>query len=308
MGKYLKALKERRYNNSEISENSIFQEEKQEVFEDKHTFTQAQKAQKVENSMDISTLTQAQKAQKAQKHRWQLAADAATEAATAMPDEQRRAAVLRGQTVVANKDIDVALIEWAEANGLAVGIMRGGVYGNKRWGSKWGNTFKIGASGDRNAVCDKHAAKLENSPELLAQIGELKGRVLVCCCYPQRCHGDELARRVNELPDVATTGSATATPDELAALLSRYRRGGAVLSLERVTSGNARVLALGIELTPRVAPEKWARAFEKITAHGLELVRALELERAPIIEAGEAALLYAPDDLKLETPQKELKT
>lgn len=106
--------------------------------------------------------------------------------------------VLRGQTVVANKYRDRDLIQWPQARGLAVGIMRD---------TKWGNPFEIGEHGDRDAVCDKHAAQLENSPDLLAQIGELRGKVLVCCCHPKRCHGDELARRANEL--AASTGAST---------------------------------------------------------------------------------------------------
>ncbi len=86
---------------------------------------------------------------------------------------------------------------------------------------------------------------------------------------------------------------------EGAALLARYRAGGAVLTLEMVEHDGTRSLALGVELTSRVAPEKRARAFTKITAHGLEMVRALELENAPTIDGGAAALLYAPDDLML---------
>lgn len=54
MDKYLKALKEKKYNNSEINENSIFQEGQQEVFGDKHTLTHPQKVQKVE-SPDVAT-------------------------------------------------------------------------------------------------------------------------------------------------------------------------------------------------------------------------------------------------------------
>jgi hypothetical protein len=166
-------------------------------------------------------------------HRWQsatgdtsatdatapdVAASATTGSAAAIaPDDPRVKAVLSGQTVVANKDADGDLIAWAEAGGLAVGIMRQSQWGNARWASQWANPYRMKRANngdDRDAVCDKFAAKLEKSPELLAQLPELKGRVLVCCCYPQRCHGDELARRANELPDVA----ASATPDSAAAI------------------------------------------------------------------------------------------
>ncbi len=108
------------------------------------------------------------------------------------------------------------------------------------------------------------------------------------------------------LPDVSAIAPDVLpqlAPDECAALLARYRAGGAILTLEMVEHDGAQSLALGIELTARVAPEKRARAFTKITAHGLEVVRALELEGAPITDGGAAAMLYAPNDLALEAPQ-----
>lgn len=127
--------------------------------------------------------------------------------------------VLRGETVVANKNNDAELIAWADAHGLAVGIMNPGQFKNARWGSQWKNTYRMKNArngDDRDEVCDKHAAKLDKSPGLLAQIGELKGKVLVCCCYPQRCHGNELARRANShapgpVIDVATEQQPPAT-------------------------------------------------------------------------------------------------
>jgi hypothetical protein len=39
---------------------------------------------------------------------------------------------------------------------------------------------------------------LLNSPELLAQLGELKGRDLMCYCAPKACHGDILLRLANK--------------------------------------------------------------------------------------------------------------
>lgn len=116
----------------------------------------------------------------------------------AEPRDTRRAAVLRGQTVVANKNSDADLIEWAASQGLAVGIMRQNQWKNAKWASEWANPFPMKkAMSDRGDVCDRHAAHLAESPDLLARIGELGGKVLVCCCYPLRCHGDELARLAN---------------------------------------------------------------------------------------------------------------
>ena len=54
-----------------------------------------------------------------------------------------------------------------------------------------GNPFHIGRDGDRDAVCDKHADLLANSPALqeLARTKLAGADVLLCWCAPQRCHG-----------------------------------------------------------------------------------------------------------------------
>jgi hypothetical protein len=39
---------------------------------------------------------------------------------------------------------------------------------------------------------------LLNSPELLKQLGELRGKDLVCFCAPNACHGDVLVKIVNK--------------------------------------------------------------------------------------------------------------
>ena len=66
--------------------------------------------------------------------------------------------------------------------------------------SKWSNPFKIGRDGTRDEVLAKHRAWIMEQPELLAQVGELRGKVLACWCKPERCHGDTLA----ELAEGAT--------------------------------------------------------------------------------------------------------
>ena len=60
--------------------------------------------------------------------------------------------------------------------------------------TKWGNPFRIGPDGDRDEVCDKHEAWIQTQPQLLAALGELKGKRLGCWCAPLRCHGDTLAK------------------------------------------------------------------------------------------------------------------
>ena len=64
--------------------------------------------------------------------------------------------------------------------------------------SKWGNPFLIGKDGSREEVIEKYRQYIMSSPELLADLHELRGKVLGCWCAPKQCHGDILARLVNE--------------------------------------------------------------------------------------------------------------
>jgi hypothetical protein len=102
-----------------------------------------------------------------------------------LPDElERKAKVEAGETVVANFQRDKHLIQWATRCGKMVPIDRT---------SKWGNPFILGQDGDRDRVCDcfeKHYAP--NKDSFSEAENELKGQVLACHCYPQRCHGDSL--------------------------------------------------------------------------------------------------------------------
>lgn len=60
--------------------------------------------------------------------------------------------------------------------------------------SKWGNPFVIGKDGTRGEVITKYETWLMANKPLLRQIGELRGKSLVCFCAPQACHGDVLVR------------------------------------------------------------------------------------------------------------------
>lgn len=106
-------------------------------------------------------------------------------------DERERQSLCKGgQSVVANASKDQNLIKWAEGEGKAVRIDRG---------TKYGNPFLLDADGDRDQVCDcyeKHY--LPHKPSITSDIGKLKGKVLVCHCYPLRCHGDTLSGKANE--------------------------------------------------------------------------------------------------------------
>ena len=93
-----------------------------------------------------------------------------------------------GKTVVLNMRADThsRLWAWAENNDLAVRIDRK---------SQWGNPFVLGEDGDREQVIGKYATYyFPHKPQLVADIGDLKGKALGCWCAPDRCHGDVLAR------------------------------------------------------------------------------------------------------------------
>lgn len=75
------------------------------------------------------------------------------------------------------------------------GIPAGAVYIGR--GSPWGNPFIIGRDGSRAEVIAKYEAWIDTQPQLLARLPELKGRGLVCWCFPKSCHGEGLRRRAN---------------------------------------------------------------------------------------------------------------
>lgn len=106
-------------------------------------------------------------------------------------DRARRSAVAAGETIVANIKTDDRLIRWAQFEGRLVKVDRS---------SDWGNPFVLPEDGDRDTVCEHYAVYLSMKPSLLKRVPELKGRVLACWCYPNRCHGDHLAQLANEAP------------------------------------------------------------------------------------------------------------
>jgi hypothetical protein len=56
---------------------------------------------------------------------------------------------------------------------------------------KWGNPYQMKVYG-REKCIEFFANSL--SPELTAATPELRGKILVCYCNPEACHGDVLAR------------------------------------------------------------------------------------------------------------------
>lgn len=63
---------------------------------------------------------------------------------------------------------------------------------------KWGNPFPLKREADRAKVLQQYTEWIMTQPRLLAQLGELKGKVLGCWCAPKACHGDVLARLADQ--------------------------------------------------------------------------------------------------------------
>lgn len=64
--------------------------------------------------------------------------------------------------------------------------------------SKWGNPFEIGRDGIRGEVIEKYRKWVLTQPQLLADLYELKDKVLGCWCSPQQCHGEVLEELVEK--------------------------------------------------------------------------------------------------------------
>jgi ParB-like chromosome segregation protein Spo0J len=95
-----------------------------------------------------------------------------------------------GATVVANASNDKNLIAWAEGEGLAVRVDRG---------TRYGNPFILGEDGDRDEVCDAYRLHyLPHKPSIAERAGDLVGKVLICHCYPERCHAEYLVKLARE--------------------------------------------------------------------------------------------------------------
>lgn len=101
-------------------------------------------------------------------------------------EKERKAKVESGETVIANQQRDKNLIQWAEKKGKVVRVDRG---------SAFGNPFVLGMDGDRDTVCDSYRDHyMPFKPSILKQLPSLKGKVLVCHCYPERCHAESLIK------------------------------------------------------------------------------------------------------------------
>jgi hypothetical protein len=102
---------------------------------------------------------------------------------------ERKAIVETGGTVVANmhQETDRALLAWARSTGRFARIDRN---------SDWGNPYEMPDDGDRDTVCDSYEIFFPRKFSLHNRLDELRGKVLGCWCYPQRCHGDYLTAKL----------------------------------------------------------------------------------------------------------------
>lgn len=67
-------------------------------------------------------------------------------------------------------------------------------------GTVWGNPHRLPrGAGDveRAEVIAAYEQHLQDRPDLLARLPELRGRALGCWCAPRPCHGDVLAALAN---------------------------------------------------------------------------------------------------------------
>lgn len=104
-------------------------------------------------------------------------------------ERERQALAQKGVAVVANAHADKNLIAWAEVKGKAMRVDRG---------TKFGNPFILNDDGTRDHVCDCYEHNyLPNKPSITNLIDSLKGKVLICHCYPLRCHANSLADIAN---------------------------------------------------------------------------------------------------------------
>jgi hypothetical protein len=65
--------------------------------------------------------------------------------------------------------------------------------------SKWANPFTVAKAGSVEKAVALFEAYLSKNQELMASIGELRGKVLGCWCKPGPCHGDILAKLANSV-------------------------------------------------------------------------------------------------------------
>jgi len=64
-------------------------------------------------------------------------------------------------------------------------------------GSKWANPFSI-TQYEREGALARYRTHIHSRPDLLAALGELRGKTLGCWCAPERCHGHVLLELLDD--------------------------------------------------------------------------------------------------------------
>jgi hypothetical protein len=108
--------------------------------------------------------------------------------------DNRRDRLESGLAVVANWKTDKELVAWARSQNLYLYIGRENHHA-KEDRSIWHNPFK---SGQDEEIMASYRQYLLLDKALMDRIPELRGKLLVCWCYPKPCHGDILAALANE--------------------------------------------------------------------------------------------------------------
>jgi hypothetical protein len=107
-------------------------------------------------------------------------------------EREKRALLERGVAVVVNMRRHGNLIAWAKERGLFVRVDRA---------TPWGNPFVLGRDGDRATVVASYRGDhLASRLDLLARLGELRGKALGCWCAPQPRHADVLMGELERRP------------------------------------------------------------------------------------------------------------
>jgi hypothetical protein len=100
----------------------------------------------------------------------------------------------QGQTCLANIKTDQELINWAGDRAVYIGRW----IENKKYhyqDSKWRNPHK---DKPNEIAVAKYRDYLLAKPVLLKQIEELRGKLLMCWCLPDPCHGQVLIDLLNQ--------------------------------------------------------------------------------------------------------------
>ena len=92
--------------------------------------------------------------------------------------------------------------EWVkEGKGKHVVITRDLKGSLKYPGSIWGNPHRLSDHGyNRKKVLDLYRSHILSNDELKEKVGELKGKILGCCCAPELCHAEVLHHLAGNCP------------------------------------------------------------------------------------------------------------